>query len=233
MTDAANQDDPATGAADPNPLDAVRDRILDAALPHVMFDGWTRRTLETAAQDAGLEPVDVDIYFPRGIRDALAHWLARADREMVEALEAADLEAMKIRERVAFAVRTRLQQAAPHKEAVRRALGLLALPGNAELASRSLYRTVDAVWYACGDRSTDFNFYTKRGLLAAVYSSTLLYWLDDETDGHAATWAFLDRRIENVMQIPRIQARCAEVAHRLPNPLRFMRAVRTARSGAR
>src|SRR3546814_12063346 len=88
-----------------------------------------------------------------------------------------------------------------HKEAVRRALAFLALPGNAGLAVRSLYRTVDAIWWACGDRSTDFNFYTKRGLLAAVYSSTLLYWLDDGSDGHADSWAFLDRRIADVMRL--------------------------------
>lgn len=215
-----------------NPLDELRDRILDAALPNVLFDGWSPRTLEMAARDAGLEPADVDVVFPRGARDAIAHWLDRADQEMIAAMEAADLDRMKIREKVAFGVRTRLEQVAPNKEAVRRALGLLALPGNVDLGSKALYRTVDAIWYACGDRSTDFNFYTKRGLLAAVYSSTLLYWLDDESEGHEATWAFLDRRIENVMQVPKIQGKLGKITKFLPNPMRFARAARAAKSGA-
>ncbi len=229
MAEAANTD----RKDEDNPLDAMRDRILDATLPNVLFDGWSRKGLVMGAEMAGLQEGDVDLVFPRGARDAIAHWLYRADREMSAALEAADLDKMKIRAKVAFGVRTRLEQVAPHKEAVRRALGLLALPGNAALGTRALYRTVDAIWYACGDRSTDFNFYSKRGLLAAVYSSTLLYWLDDESDGHEATWAFLDRRVENVMQIPQIKARLGDLGRKLPNPLRFMRAARTARATAK
>jgi len=213
-------------------MDALRDRILDAALPHVMFDGWSRRTLVEGARAAGLEPEDVDIAFPRGVRGAVDHWLRRANDAMVAALDEADLESMRIRDRVAFAVRTRLEQAASHKEAVRLALGYLALPGNARIAAESLYRTVDSIWWACGDRSTDFNFYSKRGLLAAVYSSTLLYWLDDSSDGHADTWAFLDRRIADVMRIPKIKGRWRELGGKLPSPLRFMRAYRSARGAA-
>ncbi len=213
-------------------MDAMRDRILDAALPHVTFDGWSRKTLVAGARDAGLEPEDVDIAFPRGVRGAVDHWLRRADDRMSAALEAADLESMRIRDRIAFAVRLRLEQAEPYKEAVRLALGYLALPGNARIAAGSLYRTVDAIWWACGDRSTDFNFYSKRGLLAAVYTTTLLYWLDDSSDGHADTWTFLDRRIADVMRIPQIKGRWRELAGRLPSPMRFMRAYRSARGAA-
>ncbi len=213
-------------------MDALRDRILDAALPHVTFDGWSRRTLVEAARSAGLQAEDVDIAFPRGVRGAVDHWLRRADDAMTAALDTADLDAMRVRDRIGYAVRTKLEQAEPHKEAVRLALGYLALPGNARIAAQSLYRTVDAIWWACGDRSTDFNFYTKRGLLAAVYSSTLLYWLDDSSDGHADTWAFLDRRIADVMRIPKIKGRWSELRGRLPSPLRFMRAYRASRSAA-
>ena len=213
-------------------MDALRDRILDAALPHVTFDGWSRKSLVDGARSAGLEPEDVDIAFPRGTRGAVDHWLRRADDAMAAALEAADLDSMRIRDRIAFAVRTRLEQAEPHKEAVRLALGYLALPGNARIAASSLYRTVDAIWWACGDRSTDFNFYSKRGLLAAVYASTLLYWLDDSSPGHADSWAFLDRRIADVMRIPKLKGRLRELGGKLPNPLRFMRAYRTARGAA-
>ena len=213
-------------------MDALRDRILDAALPHVTFDGWSRKALTHGATAAGLAPEDVDIAFPRGTRGAVDHWLRRADDAMAAALEAADLDSMRIRDRIAFAVRTRLEQAEPHKEAVRLALGYLALPGNARIAASSLYRTVDAIWWACGDRSTDFNFYSKRGLLAAVYASTLLYWLDDSSPGHADSWAFLDRRIADVMRIPKLKGRLRELGGKLPNPLRFMRAYRTARGAA-
>ncbi|NQW11980.1 MAG: COQ9 family protein [Alphaproteobacteria bacterium] len=210
-------------------MDALRDRILTATLPNVLFDGWSRTALIAGARSAGLTPEDVDLAFPRGVRDAVAHWLGRADREMVAALEAADLGSMKIREKVAYGVRARLEQAAPHKEAVRRGLSYLALPGNAKLAAASLYRTVDHIWHACGDRSTDFNFYTKRGLLAAVYTSTLLYWLDDESDDHADTWAFLDRRIADVMRVPRFTGQLKGLRAKLPNPMRVVRAFRAAR----
>ena len=118
MVEAANTD---RKEAD-NPLDEIRDRILDATLPNVLFDGWSRKALVLGAEMAGLQEGDVDLVFPRGARDAIAHWLDRADREMAAALEAADLGSMKIRAKVAFGVRTRLEQAAPHKEAVRRAL---------------------------------------------------------------------------------------------------------------
>lgn len=211
-------------------MDALRDRILAGSLPNVLFDGWSRAALTAGATAAGLSPADIDLAFPRGVRDAVAHWLGRADLDMVAAMRAADLDSMKIREKVAFGVRTRLEQAAPHKEAVRRALSFLALPGNAKLATKSLYRTVDHIWHACGDRSTDFNFYTKRGLLAAVYSATLLYWLDDESDDHADTWAFLDRRIADVMRIPRLSGKLKEIRAKLPNPMRAVRAFRAART---
>jgi len=213
-------------------MDALRDRILDAALPNVTFDGWTRKALVHGAVSAGLVAEDVDIAFPRGVRGAVEHWLRRADDAMVAALEAADLDSMRIRDRITFAVRTRLEQAAPRKEAVRRALAWLALPGNTGLAARSLYRTVDSIWWACGDRSTDFNFYSKRGLLAAVYSSTLLYWLDDGSEGQADSWAFLDRRIADVMRVPKLTGRLRELGERLPSPLRFMRALRRTRGAS-
>ncbi len=111
------------------------------------------------------------------------------------------LETMKIRERIATCIHVRLQVMEPHREALRKTLALQALPFYAHRALKHLYATVDTMWYAAGDNSTDFNFYTKRLLLAGVYSSTLLIWLDDKTPGQETTWAFLDRRIADVMQI--------------------------------
>ncbi|MCR9070554.1 MAG: COQ9 family protein [Alphaproteobacteria bacterium] len=220
---------PADQAAPTNRMDALRDRLLDAALPNVLFDGWTRRSLVEGARAEGLPAEDVDIAFPLGVRDAVGHWLDRADAQMADDMRAHGLDGLKIREKVALGVRLRLERAEPHKEAVRRGLSFLALPGNGGLAARSLYRTVDTIWRECGDTSTDYNFYTKRGLLAAVYSSTLLYWLDDASDGHGDTWAFLDRRIADVMKVPKITARLKSIGGYLPGPGRFTRAWKAAR----
>ena len=120
---------------------------------------------------------------------------------MLDGLAERDLAAMKVRARIAAAVRLRLELLEPHREAVRRGLAFFALPPNAAVGLKCLYRTVDAIWYAAGDRATDYNFYTKRLLLAGVYSSTLLFWLDDASEGREATWAFLERRIAEVLKV--------------------------------
>src|SRR5690348_5137224 len=123
-------------------------------------------------------------------------------------------------ERIALGVRTRLAVLEPHREAVRRMLAYLTLPANLPLGPRLLYRTVDMLWHAAGDRATDFSFYTKRGLLAGIYATTTLYWLDDKSPNHQATAEFLDRRIAEVMQIPKLRGRVTAAFGRLPNPLR-------------
>ncbi len=208
---------------------AKQDAVILATLTHVPFDGWSQEALIRGAEEAGLSAADVDVLFPEGLRQALRHWLAMADRMMLEDVAEADLQSMRIRERIAFLVRTRLERWTPHREAVRRAMGLSLKPGYAEDSLRSGYATVDAMWRAAGDTATDYNFYTKRGLLAAVYSSTLLVWLDDRSEDNADTWSFLDRRIENVMQVPKIQGRIKDVVSKLPNPLSLLkRARRTA-----
>lgn len=207
--------------------DTLRDRLVRAALSHVPFDGWSRASLDAGARGAGLASVDVHRAFPGGPIEAIEHYVTMADRAMLEDLERHDLQALRVRERVALAVRVRLERVAGEREAIRRALGQLALPAHAPLALKTLYRTVDAIWWAAGDNSTDYNFYTKRALLAAVYSATLLYWLDDRSEGSAASWAFLDRRLAEVMKIPqlvgRARAAAEALAERLPNPLRFFR----------
>jgi ubiquinone biosynthesis protein COQ9 len=126
-----------------------------------------------------------------------------------------------------LAVRLRLTANAAHREAIRRALAILAMPIHAPLAARLLYATVDAIWYALGDRSTDYNFYTKRMLLAGVYSATVLYWLNDKSAENTETWDFLDRRIADVMRIPQAMGRLGKLAEKLPDPLRLLRRRRT------
>lgn len=208
---------------------ALQERVLEAALPHVPFDGWTLTALRAAGRDLDMAGDAVLRTFPGGAMEMLDLYTLQADRRMVEALEEADLGAMKIREKIAFAVRTRLEQNAAHREAIRRGLSVLALPQNAPLAARSLYRTVDAIWYGIGDRSVDFSFYTKRALLSAVYMSTLLCWLDDSSEGSAETWRFLDRRVADVMRIPKFRQRVRSAVSGMPDPRRALRALRSAR----
>ena len=193
-------------------MNGVRRKVVGATLSHVPFDGWTDRALSAGARDAGVEPAAARRAFPRGVADVLAWWGADSDRRMIAELERRDLGAMRVRERIAAAVRVRIELNREHREAIRPALSRAALPQHAPEAVRGLWRTVDAMWRAAGDTATDFNFYTKRALLAGVYASTLLYWLDDRSDDFAATWAFLDRRIADAMRVPKALAvlgRCA------------------------
>jgi ubiquinone biosynthesis protein COQ9 len=200
---------------------AARDAVIRAALPNVPFDGWSQKVLTEAAANVGHGGA-VPRLFPGGASDAVAHFMDMADRAMVEDLKAHDLSVLKVRAKVALGVRLRLERWTPHREAVRRALALSPHPAFAGKMLKNWYAVVDAIWRAAGDRSVDFNFYTKRGLLAAVYGATVLHWLDDRSEGCGATWAFLDRRIEDVMQVPKIKARIAEGLQALPNPFRML-----------
>ena len=202
-----------------NDLDRLRDKVLLALLPDVPFDGWTRAALKRAGEKAGVDAAQLATLFPRGPRDVAAWFSDWADREMAVALKNQSLATLKVRERIALGVRTRLDILLPHREALRRALALFALPMNLPLGAKLLYGTVDTIWRAAGDRSTDFNFYTKRGLLAGVYAATTLYWLDDRTDETQATSAFLQRRLDEVLAIPTLKTRL----DRLSNPLRALR----------
>ncbi len=189
----------------------LQDKILDAALPNVVFDGWGSATLEQAAKSAGLTAFDVKRAFPDGPVDALSYFSARADAQMLETLRRDySLMTMKIRERIATSVMVRLRAQVAHREAVRRGLGVFALPWNIAAGTKALYATVDAIWREAGDTSTDYNFYTKRLLLSKVYSTTLWVWLDDKSAELAETEAFLRRRIEDVMQIEKWKAKLKE-----------------------
>lgn len=189
-------------------LDAeLRDRLVDAMVSEATFDGWSRSALAAAARQLELPAGEADRLFPGGPVDILTFSSARGDQRTVADMDTEGVASLKIRDRITQAVRIRLERHAGGREAARRALATLSLPFNAPVALRLLYRTVDALWYAAGDTSTDFNFYTKRATLAGVYSSTLLYWLSDRSPGSEATWGFLDRRIDDVMKIEKLKAR--------------------------
>ena len=196
---------------------ALRIAVLKAALPHVPFDGFTDKVLKAAAADAGLDRVALTRLFPKGPLSLVEVFSEWADAEMERQLSKAKLTRVKVREKIALAVKTRIAVIRPHKEAARRAAAFLTLPPNAPTAARLLYRTVDAIWHAIGDTSTDFNFYTKRAILAGVYSSTLLRWFNDDSEDEAATEEFLGRRIENVMQFEKLKAELKERAKKLPS----------------
>ncbi len=182
-------------------IDKMREKLLLATLPHVPFDGWSSTAIRAGAEDAGLSPAEALNAFPAGPAEALALFSDWADRQMLARLEKTDLDTLKVREKVAAGVRLRLEVLEPHKEAVRRGLAFLSLPPNAGQGLKGLHRTVDAIWTMAGDRATDYNYYTKRLLLAGVLSSTTLFWLNDRSEGHEATWAFLERRIDEVLKI--------------------------------
>ena len=184
----------------------LRDRLADAMAAEAVFVGWTRAALSAAARQLELPAGEADRLFPGGPVQVLTFLSERADLRTVEDMEKQGVAGLKIRDRIKSAVRIRLERHAGEREAVRRALALLSLPFNAGLALKLLYRTVDAMWYAAGDTSTDFNFYTKRATLAGVYSSTLLYWLADRSPGSEATWGFLDRRVDDVMKIEKLKS---------------------------
>lgn len=210
----------------------AREAVVAAALPHVPFDGWTERALVAGARAAGMEAADARRLFPRGPIEAIEVYSAMADRAMTEAVAAAPAEA-KVRDKIALGIRARLDFTAPHKEAVRQATTVLALPLNAPTGFRLLYRTVDALWYAAGDRATDFNHYTKRAILAAICSATFLFWFNDRSIDHAATLAFLDRRLDEHARLHGAMERFRRRVEDLPNPFIFAERFRPDRRRGR
>lgn len=192
---------------DADPDAPLRDRLADEIATDAVFEGWTRTAINAAARRLELPAGEADRLFPGGSIQVLEYVSRRADQRTVDDMEKSNVAGMKVRERIRTAVRLRLEKHGGQKEAARRSLSLLALPLNAGLGLKLLYRTVDALWYAAGDTSVDFNFYTKRATLAGVFSSTLLYWLNDRSEGSEASWAFLDRRIDDVMRFEKFKAR--------------------------
>jgi ubiquinone biosynthesis protein COQ9 len=214
-----------------------RQRLLTAILNHVPFDGWSETALQAAGQETGIPTERVLNAFPGGAKDVLILWHEVADQDMIAAMAAPDVAHLRTRERVAAAIRARLEANTAHREAVRAGCTVLLLPQNAAIATRLLYNTVNAIWYAVGDKSTDYNFYTKRALLAGVYSATVMYWLNDKSPDCVATWNFLDRRIADVMRVPQLvgqaTSRLRELADRLPTPTKLFRPGRPARGRRR
>jgi ubiquinone biosynthesis protein COQ9 len=196
---------------------ALKEVVLAAALPDAVFDGFTDAVLAKAGASANVTAADLARLFPEGPLSLIEYYSVAADGEMEQRLAAMNLPGMKIRERIAAAVLARLSILKPNKEAARRAGATLSLPMHAGLAARLMYRTVDAMWRAVGDTSTDFNFYTKRGILAGVYGATLLRWFNDTSEDETVTTEFLAARIENVMQFEKFKAQAKKAFANFPS----------------
>lgn len=194
---------------------ADRDAVIAALLPRVPVQGWTRSALRGALTDLGMEPADAELLFPGGAAELVEAFIDLADRQMADTEADAGFAALRTSQKVRTLLADRLARLRPHREAVRRALAVLAQPRHAALAARCTARTVDAVWHAAGDRAADFSWYTKRATLAAVYAATLLFWLRDTGEDDAATLGFLDRRLGGVARVGRLRRRVTERCERL------------------
>ena len=192
-------------SSDTPEINDTKDQLLDAILLHVPFDGWTQASFDAAIADSGIDPDLARALCPRGAVDLALAFHARGDSVMLEKIAGAEFGDMRFRDRIAAAVRFRLESAAD-KELVRRGVTLFALPQYAGDGARAIWNTCGLIWEALGDTSDDVNWYTKRATLAGVYTATVLFWLGDDTPDHQPTWDFLDRRIENVMQIEKLKA---------------------------
>jgi ubiquinone biosynthesis protein COQ9 len=208
------------------PADMTLDELRAALAPlipgNAVFDGWTDKALAMAASQLGISADRARLCFPEGPVQMIDSWFDAIDRQMAHAFPLERIAALKIRQRIRDLVLYRIEVATPNKEALRRALAILAQPQNAMTAARLAWRAADRMWRIAGDRATDFNYYSKRGILSALYMSTLLVYLDDETDDLATTRGFLDRRIDDVMKIEKWKAQWRGSSERRLSLSRFL-----------
>jgi ubiquinone biosynthesis protein COQ9 len=207
--------------ATPSPLEQLRRELALPVGENAVFDGWTRKAVDSAAQQIGIDPVKARLAMPKGQAELIDLYIQEVDRALAAWFTPERLKDMKIREKIRSLVWRRLEIMGPAREAVRRALAILAMPQNIPLGLRISWRSADLMWRIAGDISIDFNHYTKRITLGAVYGSTLLVWLDDKSEGWTETAAFLDRRIDNVMKFEKLKAKWRGSAER-PSLARFL-----------
>ena len=199
----------------PSPLEQLRRRLALAVGENAVFDGWTRAAVDSAAAQLGIDPVQARLAMPKTQAGMIDVYIQEVDRGLEAWFTPERLQGMKIREKIRALVWRRLEIMGPAREAVRRALAILAMPPNVPLALRTGWRTADLMWRIAGDTSTDFNHYTKRMTLGAIYGSTLMVWLDDQSEGWIDTGAFLDRRIDDVMRFEKFKAEWRGSSERL------------------
>jgi len=206
---------------EPSPLEQLRRRLALAVGENAVFDGWTKVAVESAATQLGTDPAQAHLAMPKTQAGLIDTYIQEVDRSLEEYFTPERLQDLKIREKISALVWKRLEIMGPAREAVRRALAILAMPQNVPLALRISWRSADLMWRIAGDTSTDFNHYTKRMTLGAVYGSTLLAWLDDQSEGWSDTAAFLDRRIDDVMKFEKWKAQWRGSSDMRISPSRF------------
>lgn len=204
------------------PLQQIRDQLGLAVGENAVFDGWTVKAVEAAAASHGIDPAQARLAFGKDPAAMIEAYVGAVDAAMVEAFPPEKIVAMKIRDRITDLVWKRLEIMEPAREAVRSAHAILIMPQNAPRGAKLGWRTADRIWRLAGDNATDFNHYTKRITLSAVYASTLLAWLDDQSEGLTESRAFLDRRIANVMSFEKWKAQWKGDSLSRPSMARFL-----------
>ena len=203
-------------------LDELRIALAPLIPAHAAFDGWSNEALAMAAAELGIPAGRARLAFPGGAADMIDAWFESIDLAMAGAFPEERIAAMKIRERIRSLILFRLELVLPQREALRRALAVLAMPQNLAAGIKLGWRSADRIWRVAGDTATDFNHYTKRATLSAVYGSTSLVFLDDQSEDLADTRAFLDRRIDDVMKIEQVKASFRRGRERMPSLSRFL-----------
>jgi ubiquinone biosynthesis protein COQ9 len=210
-------------ALPPDPtLDEVRLALAPLVARNAAFDGWSKAAVEMAGSQAGVAPAIADLAFEGGATSMIEAWFASIDSAMLTACPPERLAAMKVREKIAMLIEARLDALAPAKESLHRALSILAMPQNVARAAKLGWHAADIMWRAAGDTAVDYNHYTKRTLLAGIYTATLLAFVNDESEDHADTRAFLARRIDGVMRFEKAKASFTRRAEQRPSLARFV-----------
>ena len=207
---------------DSTPLEKIRARLALKVGEHAVFDGWSARAIDAAAAELAIDPAQARLAFPKARIDMIDAYIAAVDSAMLAQYPPEKIAAMKVRDRIRAQLWFRFETMAPAREALRSALAILAMPLNAPRALKIGWRTADFIWRNAGDTATDYNHYTKRLTLSAVYGSTLVAWLDDESDGMTDTAAFLDRRLGDVMRFEKWKAEWRGDDLRRPSVARFL-----------
>jgi len=188
-------------------LDEMTQALAPAVADAAIFDGWTDKAVDSAAEFEGLDPDVARLAYPGGAMDMIEAWISATDRAMAEALPAEMIRQMGFSQRIRSLVVFRIEQAAKKREALRRALVVMAMPQNAVRTAKLSWRTADLMWRMAGDTATDFNHYSKRAILASIYAATLAVLVDDDSANQAETYAFLDRRLQDVARFGKAKAK--------------------------
>lgn len=207
---------------EPTPLEAIRLKLAPKVGENAVFDGWTQVAVDAAADQLGIDQALARLAFPKDAPHMIDAWIQGIDAAMAEHFTQQRLEGLGITKRIRAMIWYRLELAGPAREAVRKALSIMAMPQNVPMALKTGWRSADLMWRLAGDTATDYNHYSKRAILSGVYASTLLAWLDDESEGWSETAAFLDRRLADVGRFEKWKAGWKGSDNYRPSLTRFL-----------